>query len=72
MTIPKDNSQLENARLCRELDGERLTALFNFSERTIPVEMEACALMDLVEKKSITEERIELPAYGFYWLKSMK
>ena len=58
--------------VCRELDGERLTALFNFSERTIPVEMEACRLTDLVEKKSITEERIELPAYGFYWLKSMK
>jgi amylosucrase len=58
--------------VCRELDGERLTALFNFSERSIPVAMEACALTDLVEKKSITEERIELPAYGFYWLKSMK
>ena len=58
--------------VCRELAGERLTALFNFSERSIPVEMEACALTDLVEQKSITEERIELPAYGFYWLKSMK
>ena len=58
--------------VCRELDGEQLTALFNFSERTIPVEMEACGLTDLVEKKPITADQIELPAYGFYWLKSMK
>lgn len=58
--------------VCRELDGERLTALFNFSERAIPVAVDVRGLKDLVEKKSITEERIELPAYGFYWLKSMK
>ena len=58
--------------VCRELDGERLVALFHFGEYPIEIAVEAQGYTDLMTNKYVTENRIELPAYGFCWLKNDK
>ncbi len=55
--------------VCRELEGERLIALFHFAENPIEIAVEAQGYTDLVANKYVVANRIELPAYGFCWLK---
>lgn len=57
--------------VCRELDGERFLGLFNFSEHPVPVFLKDITLMNLVAKQDVPQKAINLPAYGFLWLKGM-
>ena len=56
--------------LCRWYQGQQLTALFNFSEEPQTVAVPAVEGTDLVTGLLVDATEIELPGYGFLWLKS--
>ena len=54
----------------RELKGDRLVALFNFSENPQTVYLGDHYLTDLLSGGRVDLSRLELPAYGFLWAKA--
>ena len=58
--------------VCRELDGERFLGLFNFNEHPALISLGDITFMNLVEKEYVTQKTVDLPAYGFSWLKEAK
>ena len=57
--------------LCRSFQGERLTALFNFSERPQRVRRPDGGWTDLLTDRPLRGGDTELPGYGFLWLKAL-
>ena len=52
--------------VCRQLDGQRLIALFNFSEDAQSIRLEG-HVRDLLTGEPVDLSRFELPGYGFLW-----
>ncbi len=60
------------AVLCidRRLEGEKILGLFNFSESGRAVELrETGEYVDLLSGRTMTLNRVHIPAYGFFYLK---
>lgn len=55
--------------VCRELEGDRFLGLFNFSENSTHVYLGNITRIDLIAKQIVLQKTINLPAYGFLWLK---
>lgn len=58
----------------RYYEGKKLLGLFNFSEydKTIKLSEKEESYIELVSGKTVKAGRIEIPAYGFYYLKKCK
>ena len=52
--------------VCRQLEGQRLIALFNFSEDAQSIRLEG-HVRDLLTGEPVDLSRFELPGYGFLW-----
>lgn len=53
----------------RELGRERFLGLFNFSGNHSRISLGNAPFIDLVEKRAVIQTSVNLPAYGFLWLK---
>jgi len=58
--------------VCRELNGERCVAYFNFSEKPIEVDLDEKNYVNLVINRQLLDKKLSLESYGFYWLKETK
>ena len=58
----------------RYYEGKKLLGLFNFSEydKTIKLSEKEESYIELVSGKTVKAGQVELPAYGFYYLKKCK
>lgn len=56
--------------LVRDYAGARLTALYNFSEFGRSLPNPAPGAVDLRTGAAVTDETLNLPGYGFYWMLS--
>ena len=56
----------------RKKDGERLVALFNFSEWPKPAGLEGGGFTDLWTGAPVRAEGLTVPAGGFLWLLEMQ
>ncbi|MBQ7063340.1 MAG: Beta-galactosidase C-terminal domain [Firmicutes bacterium] len=51
----------------REREGDRLTALFNFSEEPVTLHLEGEEASDLISGRKLDLTNVELPEFGFLW-----
>ena len=55
--------------VCRELDGEFLLGLFNFSDKAVEIDLADGRYWELFCEKGVCGTRIKLLPYDFMWLK---
>ena len=68
MSVP-DTENEHVLLLCRRYQGERLVATFNFSELPQSAALPGGEYTDLLAGKSVSGGDMEIPGYGFLWLK---
>ena len=54
----------------RALEGETFLGLYNFSEEPVNAVLPADSCLDLLDRTAVTGGSVNLPAYGFRWLKT--
>ena len=66
-----DTWQREVLGICRCIDDEKIIGLFNFSEhdRTAWIDETDGQYRDLLSGEVMEAKGVDIPAYGFYWLK---
>ena len=53
----------------RERNGERFWGLFHFGQTPVRISLGDRLFKDMVRNQTVSSTQLDLPAYGFLWLK---